>query len=86
MSGAECIEQLVEFRAYSPHPYSSAVRPAVQLLQIQKVHTYMAIFKCIIIYILCFLQVLDWSYFTPTTPNKDQQVDLLFCCLLVHVL
>ena len=44
---------------------------------------YIPMYNFLPVYILCVLQVLDRSYFTSTTPNKDQRVDLLFCCLFV---
>ena len=57
----------------------TAVKPAVQLLQIQEVHLG-ATFQCMqffAVYILFFLPVLSRLSFTSRTPNKDQKIEQL---------
>ena len=62
---------------------STAVKPAVQLLQIQEVHPVAHSSACNFCRFLSIF--LTWSSFTSRTPNKDQKTEQLFYVLLVQV-
>ena len=65
----------------------TAIKPAVQLLQIQEVHLVAHSSACnFAVFYLFFLPVLSRPSFTSRTPNKDQKIEQLFYFLLVQVL
>ena len=70
----------------SDHP-KSAVRPVVQLLQIQKcIRCHIPMHAIFAIFYQFFLLVVSRSSFTSRTPNKDQKIEQFFYFLLVQVL
>ena len=75
-------------KVWSPDIFGdmTAVKPAVQLLQIQEVHPVAHSSACNFCHFLSiFLLVLSRPSFTSRTPNKDQKTEQLFYFLLVQV-
>ena len=68
------------------HLHVSAVKPVIQLLQIQEVHPgpHSSAWNFCCFY-LFFIPVLYRPSFTSRTPNKDQKIEQLFYFLLIQV-